>query len=86
MSTEKAKTPNELVEAAYRTENVISFVPRKLLIETVGVDMAQRFLPELPEYVAVNVEDLLLVLKVVKPELLSTIMKKVDNEQSSSNV
>jgi hypothetical protein len=75
-----AKNEEEFIEAVYESQSVIDFVPRKLLIQVVGVDHAQRFLPTLPEYVAVNTEELLLVLKLTKEKELQAIIQKNPHE------
>lgn len=48
-------TPEELVAALRSTPQPIVHVPRRLLIETVGIEAAQDLLPKLPEVIAVNV-------------------------------
>lgn len=84
MTLPTTKTPEELIEAVYRSNAVIDFVPRKLLIETVGVDMAQRFLPQLPDHVGVNLEDLLITIRLAKPEAYKAISEKVEAEKQIS--
>ena len=65
MNTQEAKTPEELLAALLDSNQVLEFVPRKLLIETLGEDYAQRFLPALPIHVSVNVENVLMVAKLL---------------------
>ena len=67
----EAKTPVELVQAILHCDSSIDWLDRKLLIETIGVQDAQRFLPELQKAVAVNLEELTLMLKANHPELLN---------------
>ena len=59
-----------LVEALVRSNNVLEFVPRKVLIDTLGPELADRFLMELPKFVSVNVDQVLLTIRAFKPELL----------------
>lgn len=70
MQTKDAKTPQELVAALLECEVEVDFVNRKLLVETIGPELANRFLPALPDVVGVNTTDLLLTIKVAKPELI----------------
>lgn len=66
----EALTPEELVEALLVSNTEVDFVDRKALIATLGPDIASRFLPALPRVVGVNTTDLLMTIKVVKPELI----------------
>lgn len=66
----EATTPTELVDALFQSTNAIEFVPRTLLVSTLGVTYANRFLPELPEYVAINVQDFQTVVHAYLPELV----------------
>lgn len=74
-----AKTPEELIDALVQTDQVIDWVPRKLLVQAIGVEQAQRFLPALPDNVAVNVADLLLVYKAFHPQRLEQSFERTDN-------
>jgi hypothetical protein len=65
-----AKTRLELVQSIIHSDNTLDWVDRKLLIETIGVDDAQRFLPQLQRSICVNLEELTLILKANHPELL----------------
>lgn len=48
----------------------ICFINRKVLIELLGPDIANRFLPALPNVVGINTTDLLMVIKTTNPQLL----------------
>lgn len=70
MNAQEATTPEELVAILAKSNEVLEFVPRKLLIKTLGEENAQRFLPALPDFVSINVDNFLMVVKLVKPKLL----------------
>ena len=59
--THEATTKEELALALVNSVNDTVWVPRKLLIELVGVEAAQELLPSLPEKVAVNRKTLSLI-------------------------
>jgi len=65
MTPQESTTPQELIDLLIKSEQVLEFVPRKLLIQTLGEEHAQRFLPALPEYVSVNVDNVLMVAKLL---------------------
>lgn len=67
---QKAQTEDELVAAILASTNQLEFVDRRLLIKTIGIEMAERFLPGLPQYVSVNVENLILAMRVAIPDLV----------------
>ncbi len=74
----EAKTPEELIDALLNTDQVIDWVPRKLLVQTIGVEHSQRFLPALPDNVSVNVTELLLVLKAFFPQQLNESLDRTE--------
>ena len=59
-----------LVAALLESDNVLEFVPRTLLIEALGPELASRFLMDLPKLVSVNREQVLMTVRAFKPELL----------------
>lgn len=71
----RAKTPVELVQAVIHCDNGVDWIDRKLLLQTIGVQDSQRFLPELQQSVAVNLEELTLILKANHPELLQQALE-----------
>ena len=75
----EAKTPEELIDTLLQTDQVIDWVPRKLLVQAIGIEQAQRFLPVLPDYVAVNVAELLLIYKAFYPPQLEQSFERTDN-------
>lgn len=76
----EAKTPEELIDALLKSDQVIDWVPRRLLVQAIGAEQAQRFLPALPDNVAVNVPDLLLVYKAFRPQELNASFTRVDDD------
>lgn len=67
----ESKTPEELAQSLIDSTEVLEFVPRKLLIESIGAELASQFLPELPDHVSVNKDKLLMVLQLSNPELFT---------------
>ena len=65
-----ATSPRELVQGLFNCQSEVDFVNRKVLIETIGPQLAERFLPALPEVVGVNTTELLMTIKIAKPELI----------------
>lgn len=74
----EATTSEELIEAVLQSTTSIDWVDRRLLIQTIGIEDAQRFLPALPDSVAVNMEELALVLKANHNEALVSALARVD--------
>jgi hypothetical protein len=62
-------SPSELVQSLLQTPTSPTFVSRKLLIQTIGIEQAEKFLPPLPEQIGVNVEQLLAIIELKHPEL-----------------
>lgn len=81
MKPVEATTPEELIDALLKTDQEIDWVPRKLLIQAIGAEQAQRFLPALPNNIAVNVAELLLVYKAFHPQQLDQSFQRTDNGQ-----
>ena len=48
MLLHEASTPKELVDALLECEQEVDFVNRLTLIQTIGPELANRFLPALP--------------------------------------
>lgn len=78
MSPEQATSQKELVKALVETEEAIVPVPRVLLVNTIGPQEASRFLPALPDFVHVNKDNLLLVLRFQCPDLLKEVLDEQD--------
>jgi len=74
----EATTTEEMIDALLQTDQVIDWVPRKLLIEAIGIEHAQDFLPPLQDNVSVNVKQLLLVYKAFHPQKLSESFTRIE--------
>lgn len=65
---QEAKTPEELIESLKACDDVITFVPRKLLIQAIGAEEALQFLPALPDFVSINVIQFINVQRRIEAE------------------
>lgn len=65
MTPQEATTSQELLQTLVDSNDVLEFVPRQLLIDTLGEEHAKRFLPAVPEYVSVNVDNVLMVAELL---------------------
>lgn len=72
-------TKEDLVRSLLEEPSTIAFVNRRLLIETIGIEQAEQFLPQLPEQVGVNKEHLMLVIRTTKPDLVHKVEKSITN-------
>ncbi len=65
-----ATNETDLVDTVFASTNGVEWVDRQLLISALGTTLANKFLPPLLEYVAVNVEDFKTNVIAYKPELV----------------
>lgn len=59
MRSAEANNPLELTKALIQTQTQTTWVDRKVLVQLIGIEAAERVLPELPEKIAINVEQVL---------------------------
>ena len=85
MNSLEAKTPDQLMDAVIQSDDALGWVNRRLLIETIGVENAQQFLPALPDVIAVNLEQLAVVMKAFHNEALMSALERVEQKSQEED-
>lgn len=70
MSLVIANTEEELTAALFASTEPLVFVDRVMLVSILGTELANRFLPALPQYVSISTEQFETTIRAYKPELI----------------